>query len=58
MIFKSMPLDEAKEFYKNLNEECDRLKKEGKQPRDYTILRIAMDDIWFFTNGLQKDYNT
>lgn len=55
-IFKSMPLEEAKEFYKKLNEECDRLKKEGKQPCDYTILRIAIDDIWFFTDGLQKDY--
>ena len=56
MLFKSMPLDEAKEFYKKLNEECDKLKKEGKQPCDYTLLRIAMDDIYFFTNGLQKDY--
>ena len=56
MIFKSMSLEEAKEFYKKLNEECDRLKKEGKPPSDYTILKIAMDDIWFFTDGLQKDY--
>ena len=55
-IFKPMPLEEAKEFYKRLNEECDRLKAEGKPPSDYTILGIAMDDIWFFTDGLQKDY--
>lgn len=56
MVFKSMPLDEAKELYKKLAEECDKLKKEGKQPRDYAVLTIAMDDIWFFTDGLQKDY--
>lgn len=55
-IFRSMPLEEAKEFYKRLNEECDRLKKEGKQPCAYTILRNAIDDIWLFTDGLQKDY--
>jgi len=56
MIFKSMSLEEAKDFYKRLNEECDRLKAEGKPPSDYAILRIAIDDIWFFTDGLQKDY--
>ena len=56
MLFKSMPVDEAKELYKKFNEECDRLKKEGKQPRDYMLLKIAIDDIYFFTNGLQKDY--
>lgn len=56
MIFKSMPLDEAKELYKKLNEESDTLKKEGKQPCDYSLLKIAMNDIWFFTNGLQRDY--
>jgi hypothetical protein len=55
-IFKPMPLDEAKEFYEKLKEESNRLKEEGKPPRDYTILKIAMDDIWFFTDGLQKDY--
>ena len=56
MIFKPMSLEEAKEFYKRLNEECDRLKAEGKPPSDYTILGIAMDDIWFFTDRLQTDY--
>lgn len=55
-IFKPMSLEEAKEFYEKLKEESNRLKEEGKQPRDYTILKIAMDDIWFFTDGLQKDY--
>ena len=55
-IFKPMPLEEAKEFYKRLNEECDRLKEEGKPPSTYRILRNAIDDIWFFTDGLQKDY--
>lgn len=55
-IFKSMSLEEAKEFYNKLKEESNRLKDEGKPPRDYTIFKIAMDDIWFFTDGLQKDY--
>ena len=55
-IFKPMSLKEAKEFYERLNEECNRLKAEGEPPCTYTILRIAIDDIWFFTDGLQKDY--
>lgn len=55
-IFKPMSLEEAKEFYEQLKEECDRLKEEGESPSTYTILGIAMDDIWFFTDGLQKDY--
>ena len=55
-IFKQMSLEEAKEFYEKLKEESNRLKEEGKQPRDYTILQIAIEDIWFFTDGLQKDY--
>lgn len=45
MIFKPMPLTKAKEFYEKLKAE---------QPS--TIVKIAMDDIWFFTDGLQKDY--
>ena len=48
MIFKPMSLDEAKEFYEQLKEESK------KAPS--TILKIAMEDIWFFTDGLQKDY--
>jgi hypothetical protein len=55
-IFKPMSLEEAKEFYEKLKEESNRLKEEGKQPSGYTILKIAMDDIWFFTDGLQKNY--
>ena len=47
-IFNPMPLEEAKEFYEQLKEESK------KAPN--TILKIAMDDIWFFTDGLQKDY--
>lgn len=47
-IFKSMPLEEAKEFY-------ERLKEESKK-NPSTILKIAMDDIWFFTDELQRDY--
>lgn len=47
-IFKYMSLKEAKEFYEKLKEESK------KAP--CVILKIAMDDIWFFTDGLQKDY--
>lgn len=45
MIFKPMPLVEVKEFYEKLKAEAPS-----------TIVKIAMDDIWFFTDGLQKDY--
>ena len=48
MIFAHMSLKEAKEFY-------ERLKAESNEDPS-TILKIAMDDIWFFTDGLQKDY--
>lgn len=45
MILKDMPLDEARDMY-------NRLKNE----KPCTIVRIVMDDIWFFTDGLTKDY--
>ena len=45
MIFKHMSLEEAKEFYK-------KLKKEAPS----ALVKIAMDDIWFFTDGLKRDY--
>lgn len=47
-IFKPMSLEEAKEFY-------EKLKEESKNT-PCTILKIAMDDIWFFTDGLKRDY--
>jgi len=47
-LFNHMSLKEAKELY-------NKLKKESKKA-PCTILKIAMDDIWFFTDGLQKDY--
>lgn len=47
-IFKSMSLEEAKEFY-------NKLKEESKKTPS-TILKTAMEDIWFFTGGLQRDY--
>lgn len=47
-IFKPMSLEEAKEFY-------EKLKEESKN-NPSIILKISMDDIWFFTDGLQKDY--
>lgn len=50
MMFKPMSIKEAKEFY-------EKLKAEGKRIGKYEpILDIAMDDIWFFTDGLTKDY--
>ena len=48
MIFAHMSLEEAKEFYGKLKEESKR--------KPSTILKIAMEDIWFFTDGLQRDY--
>lgn len=47
-IFQPMPLDQAKELYQKL---CDEFKKTNSR-----IIRIAIDDILFFTNGLTKDY--
>ena len=47
-LFKSMSLEEAKEFYK-------MLKVENKA-RPNTLWQIAMNDIWFFTDELTKDY--
>ena len=44
-LFKTMPLEEAKKFYEEL--------KQVKQSR---IIAIAMSDIYFFTNGLTRDY--
>lgn len=48
MIFKPMTLAEAKEFYEHLKVES----------KSNPVLAIAMDDIWFFTDGLTKDYGS
>ena len=45
MIFKPMTLAEAKEMYEKLKTEPSN-----------TLVRDTMDDIWFFTDGLQRDY--
>ena len=45
MIFKPMTLAEAKEFYEKLKAEPSN-----------TLVRDTMDDIWFFTDGLKRDY--
>ena len=45
MIFKHMSLEEAKWFY-------DKLKNEAPG----ALVKIAIEDIWFFTNGLKRDY--
>lgn len=47
-IFNPMSLEEAKELY-------EKLKLESKKSNS-RILKIAMDDIWFFTDGLTKNY--
>lgn len=48
MIFKRMSLEQAKEFYRELKEVC--------KSSENSLMKIAMDDIWFFTDGLTKDY--
>ena len=48
MIFKHMSLEEAQAFYKEL--------KEASKCGCFPLVKIAMDDIWFFTRGLTKDY--
>lgn len=45
MIFKPMTLAEVKEFY-------EKLKSEPPS----TLVKIAMEEIWFFTDGLKKNY--
>lgn len=45
MIFKPMTLEEAKEMY-------EKLKTEPPS----TLVKIAMEEIWFFTDGLKKNY--
>lgn len=45
MIFKHMSLEEAKEFYGKLKEEAPS-----------AIVKTAMEDIWFFTDGLKRNY--
>lgn len=47
-IFQPMSLEQAMELYQNL---CDEFKKTNSR-----IIRIAIDDIFFFTNGLTEDY--
>lgn len=45
MIFKHMSLEEATEFYEKLKEEAPS-----------ALVKITMDDIWFFTDGLKRNY--
>lgn len=45
MIFQHMSLKEAKEFYGKLQQEAQS-----------AIVKITMDDIYFFTDGLKRDY--
>ena len=45
MIFKPMALAEAKELYEKLKAEPSN-----------TLVKDTMGDIWFFTDGLTRDY--
>ena len=45
MIFKPMSLTEAKEMYEKLKAEPPN-----------TLVKIAMEEIWFFTDGLKNNY--
>lgn len=45
MIFKPMPLAEAKEMYEKL-----------KMEPSNTLVKVAMEEILFFTDGLTKNY--
>ena len=45
MIFKPMTLAEANEMY-------EKLKAEPPS----TLVKIAMEEIWFFTDGLKRNY--
>lgn len=45
MIFKAMKLEEAKKLYNNL-----------KKQKCTTLTHIAMEDLYFFTDGLTQDY--
>lgn len=47
-LFKPMSLEQAKKLYKEL---CDEFKKTNS-----CIIRIAIDDILFFTHDLTEDY--
>ena len=47
-IFEPMTLEQAKKLYKEL---CEEFKKTNSH-----IIKIATDDIFFFTNGLTEDY--
>ena len=49
MRFKHMSLEEAKAFY-------EELKKASAEAGLSALMKIGMDDIWFFTDGLTKDY--
>ena len=45
-IFKPMSLEEAKKLYEELKQVEVRTR----------FITVAMDDIYFFTNSLTKDY--
>lgn len=52
-IFKDMSLDEAKDLYEKLQAEKERL---VNQLKDVSFLKMALDNICFYTDGFRKDY--
>lgn len=52
-IFKDMPLEEAKSFCDKLKAEKVRLMNENK---DFSFIKIALENIYFYTDGLKQDY--
>lgn len=52
-IFNDMSLSEATDFYKKLEVEKERLINENK---DFGLIKIALENINFYTDGLKQDY--
>lgn len=52
-IFNDMSLNEAKDFYGELEAEKVRLMNEHK---DFSLIKIALENIYFYTDGFRQDY--
>ena len=48
-----MTLSEAKDLYNKLKAEKVRLINENK---DFSLVKIALENIYFYTDGLNKEY--
>ena len=52
-MFQNMTLSQAKTFYAKILAEKQKL---DLVKQDSTILKMALDDIYKYTNGLTKNY--